>query len=309
MGWRAWRLPAFLLAELNPWGLKSMTYGTILEVVHRGRNSMARFRLSMVVWISFLSLSCSITLDDSHNPAARGGGFQDDFQSGQLNTIRWSRTQEGDFKEATIDVVDVDPGEKTDDRLRLRANTLGTRDDTVKFLGVRSIDRIDFAQGVEVSLDLDWNKQANGCYLTAAVYLCPTITSANPRDEADWFKFQYVGVPPGKNARSVVAKKVNGRVQYLDRDGWPQNRRARMIANQHIDIYIDGHGLQIKENGQKLYGTSFHELSFDQAYLYLQMSSHSNYPSREIYFDNIIVSNDCTGLTKLDKGIAQDDDP
>jgi len=267
---------------------------------------MVRFCLSMVVWISFLSLSCSITLDDSHNTAARCGGFQDDFQTGQLNTIRWSRTQEGDFKEATVDVVGVDPGQKTDYRLRLRTNTIGTRDDTVKFLGVRSIDRIDLAQGVEVSLDLDWNKQANGCYLTAAVYLCPTVTLANPRDEADWFKFEYVGVPPGKNARSVVAKKVNGRVQYLDRDGWPQNRQGRVIANQHIDILIDSHRLRVKENNQELYSIQSHELPFNQAYLYLQMSSHSNYPVREIYFDNIIISNDLTGFTKADERLTQE---
>ncbi len=37
-----------------------------------------------------------------------------------------------------VDVVDVDPGEKTDYRLMLRAGTVGTSDDTVKYLGVRA---------------------------------------------------------------------------------------------------------------------------------------------------------------------------
>lgn len=260
----------------------------------------------MVVWISFLSISCAVVPVDSQKAASQDQGLQDNFQETRLDTTRWQRTQAGDFKEAIVDVVDVDSGEGDDYLLRLRANTIGTRDDTVKFLGIRSVQSIDFAQGVKVSLDLDWNEQANGCYLTAAVYLCPTITSTNPRDEADWLKLEYVGVPPGKNARSVVAKKVNGRVQYLDRDGWTENRQGRVIANQHINIFIDRRGFRIRENGQELYGIESHELSFKQAYLYLQMSSHSNYPSREVYFDNISVSKDCVEFNIADEGIAQE---
>jgi len=267
-----------------------------------------RVWLFMVVWLSFLSISCAVVPGDSEKAAKQRNNLQDNFQEGRLDTSRWQRTQAGDFNEITVDVIDVDPGEGADYRLRLRANTIGTRDDTVKFLGIRSVDRIGFAQGVKVSLDLDWNKQANGCYLTASVYLCPTITSSNPRDEADWFKIEYVGVPPGKNARSVVAKKVSGRLQYLDRDDWPQNRRGRAIANQHIDIFINGHGLRIQEKGRELYGVPSHKLSFNQAYLYLQMSSHSNYPSREIYFDNIIVSKDDAELNIAVEGVAQKDE-
>ena len=165
-----------------------------------------------------------------------------------------------------------------------------TRDDTVKFLGVRSVKSIVFAPGTTVSFDLDWNQQTNGCYLTAAVYLCPTVTSKNPREEADWLKFEYVGVPPGKKARSVVARKTKGRVHYLDRDGWPEDRQGRDIDNQHIVVIKDSTGFHIRENGQELYRTRSHDLAFDEVYIYLQMSSHSNYPGREIYFDNVAVS-------------------
>jgi hypothetical protein len=129
--------------------------------------------------------------------------FNENFSEGILNAERWQITCEGDFEESTIDVYDH--------RLRLRANTIGTSDDTVKFHGVRSVQRVDFSRGLNISFDLDWNNQSNGCYLTGSVYLCPTATNENPRDGNDWLKFEYVGAPPGQNARCVIATKIDGR--------------------------------------------------------------------------------------------------
>jgi len=67
-----------------------------------------------------------------------------------------------------------------------------------------------FSDGKELCFDLDWNNQSNGCYLTASLYLCPTVTTGNPGNEKDWLKFEYVGVPPGRNARCVIATKIAG---------------------------------------------------------------------------------------------------
>ncbi|HJH27349.1 MAG TPA: hypothetical protein C5S37_11430 [Methanophagales archaeon] len=122
--------------------------------------------------------------------------FNENFSEGVLNPQRWQITREGDFKESIIDIYDADPTENVDFRLRLRANTIGTRDDTVKFHGVRSVEKVNFSDGKEISFDLDWNNQSNGCYLTASLYLCPAVTNGNPREEKDWLKFEYVGVPP-----------------------------------------------------------------------------------------------------------------
>jgi hypothetical protein len=110
---------------------------------------------------------------------------RDNFSDGTLNPQLWQITREGDFKESVIDAYDIDPTENVDFRLRLRANTIGTRDDTVKFHGVRSLYNVDFSEGKEISFDIDWNNQSNGCYLTASVYLCPTATNGNPREEKD----------------------------------------------------------------------------------------------------------------------------
>ena len=216
--------------------------------------------------------------------------LRDNFSEGIMDSELWQITRDGDFKESTVDIYDADPTKKVDYRLRLRANTIGTKDDTVKFQGVRSIEKMNFSAGKEISFDLDWNNQSNGCYLTASVYLCPMVTNDNPGEEKDWLKFEYVGVPPGRNARGVIATKIDGKVRYLYTEGWPEQRTGRHIAYQRIRIILDNKSLKIIENGKEIYSTQSHELEFSSAYLYLQMSSHSNYPSREIYFDNVVIA-------------------
>ena len=216
--------------------------------------------------------------------------LRDNFSNGTINPQRWQITREGDFKESIIDVFDIDPTEDVDYRLRLRANTIGTRDDTVKFHGVRSVEKVIFHDGKEISFDLDWNNQSNGCYLTASLYLSPTATNGNPGEEKNWFKFEYVGVPPGRNARCVIATKRDGRVKYLYTEGWPEQRTGRHIAYQRIKIVLDNKSLKIIENEKEIYCSPSHGLKFSSACLYLQMSSHSNYPAREIYFDNVVIA-------------------
>jgi hypothetical protein len=217
--------------------------------------------------------------------------FYENFSSGVLNPQTWQITREGDFKESIIDVYDVDPSENVDYRLRLGINTIGTRDDTVKFLGVKSVKKVNFSDGKEISFDLDWNNQSNGCYLTGSFYLCPNATSGNPENEKDWVKFEYVGVPPGQNARCVIANKVDGNIRLLYVEGWPEERTGRKIVDQHIKLILNDKSFKILENRKELYASQLHDLNFTSTYIYLQMSSHSNYPMRDIYFDNIVVTN------------------
>ena len=215
--------------------------------------------------------------------------FRDNFNAGYLEHERWKIIQQGDFRQSIADVITVDPTKRDEYRLRLGMNTIGTRDDTVKYIGVRSANRLSLHPPTEISFDLDWNNQSNGCYLTAAVYLCPTVTNTNPEREEDWLRFQYVGVPPGQNARAVIAVKDNGTVKHLLTEGWPEKRGGRHIGFQRIKIILDNKGFTILENGASLCHIDSRNLKFNSIYLYLVMSSHSNYPFREIYFDNISV--------------------
>jgi hypothetical protein len=215
--------------------------------------------------------------------------FRDNFNAGYLDPERWKIIQEGDVRQNIIDVIFVDPIKQDEYRLRLGMNTIGTRDDTVKYIGIRSVNKLSFHAPGEISFDLDWNNQRNGCYLTAAIYLCPTVANTNPEREEDWLRFEYIGVPPGQSARAVITIKDKGTVKHLYTEGWPEERRGRHIGFQRIKITLDTNGFTILENGALIYHVDSMNLKFESIYLYLMMSSHSNYPFREIYFDNISV--------------------
>ncbi len=123
--------------------------------------------------------------------------------------------------------------------------------------------------------------------MTAAIYICPYITDGNPKDESDWLRIEYIGVPPGENVRCTIFARTNNRLRELYIENWPQKRKGRPISYQEIDIVLDDKGFEILENGKNLYTINGYDLNFDSGYLYLQMSSHSNYSAREIYFDNV----------------------
>ena len=219
--------------------------------------------------------------------------FQENFEQGALDSSKWEITVDGDFSDFLVDVYDVDDSEDTDYRLRLQANTIGTSD-PLKYLGVRSVRELDFSNGTEVSFDLDWNDQANGCYLTAALYLCPTVSS-NPKDEDNWLKFEYVGVPPGRNVRVNVWEKINGVVKAYYTDWGPRDEEDRPIGkylepgNHRIELLLGNNNLRVLEDNEEIYEHADHEPNFTAAYVYLQISSGTNYPTRTVYFDNIMV--------------------
>ena len=74
-------------------------------------------------------------------------------------------------------------------------------------------------------------------------------------------------------------------------EGFPKEQRVgRETGVQKIEIRIDAKQLLIRENGKKLYEKTPHELGFTKAYLYLQMSSHSNDRARTVTFDSIRIS-------------------
>jgi len=215
--------------------------------------------------------------------------WTENFASGQLDPSRWQPTADGDFRESDVSVVAGADGDSTF-RLGVSADTQGTRDDTVKFVGVRAVSPIPLEGKIRISVVLDWNKQSNGSYLTAAVVLCPYGTPGNPFTRSDWVKVEYVGVPPGTNARMVVGLKKGGHERTVYDEGWPEtNRTGRAIGLQHLVIGFDDRYMQVWENDRLVYESKEKVADFNGAFLYLQMSSHSNYPRRTVYFSDIRV--------------------
>ena len=212
---------------------------------------------------------------------------------GPLTDAQWIVVRSGDAQESVADVVDG--------RLHLRLNTLGTRDDTVKYLGIRTPQALDISEGVEIRYTLDWNQQENGCYLGAGLVLCPTapevtdpithVTSAAaPDGEPTFLVFDDLGVPPGKNLRAFCTLKRNKLDRYLFTDGWPKNKTGRELNLIHMRLQLTPQTLRIWENDTLLTEITNLKLPFTQTYLYLRLQSHSNYPAREVYFDDFSVT-------------------
>ena len=210
--------------------------------------------------------------------------FEEAFSGDTLDETRWVKTRKGEFREAAIRIVEG--------RLCLRAGTIGIPAAMVSSLGLRTAAPVvDLTKPVDVAFEIDWNNQANGCYLQARVLLCPTVTDATAEDEPDWLQFAYVGVPPGKNARAVLVRRAAGRYpRYLHTEGWPKEQRTgRAIGRQKIVLRLDQQNVAVLENGQCWWGPKPHGLAFRRAYLYIEIESHSNYPPREIFFGDISV--------------------
>ena len=71
-------------------------------------------------------------------------------------------------------------------------------------------------------------------------------------------------------------------------EGWPDKQRTgRKVGRQAVTIRWQEGRLTVVENGAVLWQTEWPGFAFPAAYLYLQMSSHSNYPPREVFFDDL----------------------
>ena len=218
----------------------------------------------------------------------------DRFESGRIDTAIWQVTIDGDFESVAVDVVDIDPSDSVDYRLRFQANTLYTST-PMKYLGVRATEAIDLSNPKVITCEIDWNDQANGSYLTASIYVCPT-TSENPREEPDWVAIEYTGVPPGRNLRTSVRLKTGGSLRNLYEDWGPRDGNNRPLGKpvgnktHTVRLIISQESIQVLEDGVEIVPSTGYHFDFDQAFVYLQMSSGTNYPSREIYFDNFLVT-------------------
>ena len=201
-------------------------------------------------------------------------------RSTPLHEAGWELTAGGDFEERIADL--------TGSRLRLRAATRRTRSDTVKFMGVRHREEVALKPGTRIKVDFDWNRQTNGSGLAAGLLLAPAVTSTNPYELPDYVWIEYIGVPPGRNARRVIGVRAASNHRHLDMEGWPEkNKEGRAIEVLRLEVEIGAdRSFRLLENGQEAYASPPGTLPFDKAFVYLQLSSRSNYPPREVFFEN-----------------------
>lgn len=212
--------------------------------------------------------------------------WREEFDSGELDPARWQHTLDGDLEVHAAELVPAPEG--TGARLRLLADTRGTSNATVKYVGIMSRCAVVTEANTNVSLRVDWGPPANGSYLSAAIVLSPHTTAGNPLTTPDWLSVAYVGVPPGRNARLLVRMSNNGVVRTLYRDGWPDaNRAGRYITRPTLQISLGPSSLELREDGRLVFSSTGRELPTIGSHLFLQLSSHSNFPARSVHFEDL----------------------
>jgi len=81
-------------------------------------------------------------------------GWSETFSQGRLDLAHWQPTFEGDCRDCSVSVVNTVEQDTGDYRLRLSMDTRGTQDETVKFLGVRTM------RSIGVDDHITWNVTA-----------------------------------------------------------------------------------------------------------------------------------------------------
>jgi hypothetical protein len=166
----------------------------------------------------------------------------------------WTRFTEGTVASSTV-VCDRN-------EVRLAADTRGFDDSAVRRIGASAE-----APATRVSTTIAWPQVENTCGLTAAVALGDV-------------RVEYVGVPPGRNARRVVT--IAGRT--VDAEGWPErNRAGRAIDRVAVAIEV-GDGVRVWEDGALVVEE---RTTAPPARASFEISTRCNYPPREVVFSAI----------------------
>ncbi|MCA8925735.1 MAG: hypothetical protein KDD82_28255 [Planctomycetes bacterium] len=188
--------------------------------------------------------------------------------------------------------------EAEDGALVLALDTLGTDDATVKLRGVEARRELTIPKAgapLVVQVELDWNGQENGSYLTLGLALVPPRPAnqppQRPHDAQTALAFEFVGVPPGKNARPFLWWRTAGGLRPLYTEGWPQPKRedrvGRPVARTRITLEVTGEAVRLLENDRELYkgpGTFS-----GPCRLQLFATGHSNYPLRTLKVHRVQV--------------------
>src|SRR5215831_6153884 len=119
----------------------AITTTTLRSSTTSGTRTMVRRRVAHRITLGAVLLA-TLILDAASGAAADAPtAWVEEFRSGRLDPARWERTHEGDFREWSVEVVDsirrraAGPDAAAAPlspiyRLRLRADTRDTRDDT-----------------------------------------------------------------------------------------------------------------------------------------------------------------------------------
>jgi hypothetical protein len=198
-----------------------------------------------------------------------------------LDPDRWEVVRVND---ARSDKIEAGGG-----RLLVALETIGADDRTVKVRGVRSREAFSLGSGpLRFGAAVDWNSQANGCYLSAGFALVPESygLDKDPREAPEGLYFEWIGVPPGKSVRPYLARRHMSALVELYTEGWPQPKRedrvGRAASKAKVSLEVGKDSVRLLEGEKELFkGKDGLSGKFR---LELFVSGHSNYPLRTVHF-------------------------
>lgn len=208
----------------------------------------------------------------------------DDF-AGPLDLSRWELVRVHDARSELI--------ETRHGQLVLGVDTLGTDDATVKLRGLRSRAAFDVRANstLRVSVTIDWNDPANGCYLTAGLALLPDEAALDPRSADEVLAFEWIGVPPGRNVRPSLWQRRRGGLRPLYTEGWPQphleDRVGRHVRRTRVVLEVTNTHVRLIEDGVERFAGD--GAPTGPLRLALFLTGHSNYPERSVLMDDVCV--------------------
>ena len=87
-----------------------------------------------------------------------------------------------------------------------------------------------------------------------------------------------------------MAYQAHGHQRTVHTEGWPDaNRQGRRIGVQDVAVRLREGAVEVWEGERRVWRFRAGEIAPAPLHVYLQMSSHSNYPARSIYFERIQV--------------------
>ncbi len=192
----------------------------------------------------------------------------------------WISFRVGDFRQSAIEI---------DKTLRLAADTRGTPPGTWKHLGVRSAAPIPLREGTFLSISVEWPENSDTSSMSASIVLSPYAIPGDPRTSSEWIDVSSIGTGLAAG-RLVVTSDVDGvSLTHFSEETPRVDFAGRPASRQDVRITVSNRTIQIEEDGWKLTETGPPALPSDQCFLYLMLSSDSNFPLREVQFSELKI--------------------
>jgi hypothetical protein len=154
-------------------------------------------------------------------------------------------------------------------------------------VGLRNSTTLTVGSGLRLAVELDWNQPENASFRAAGLLVAGGRFDGPFGGQAPAAFVEIVGIPPGQTARLYAAERTVHRERPLFLDGWPRNRKGRIVGRIRLEIEVRPDSVIFRAGGRKLAHSNL-KLG-KQIKLFLFLRSATNYPERPVFFEALSV--------------------